>query len=680
MNKEDNYYIGLDIGTESVGWAVSDEEYNILKFKGNAMWGIRLFDEAQDASARRIARTSRRRLERKKQRLLWLEMLFSEELLKKDPSFFIRLHESSLWPDDKTNKNCKYSLFGDKNYSDKNYMKKYPTAYHLRKELLYSTDEHDIRLVFLALHHILKSRGHFLYENSGSDDGMTFEKSFEELESHLKNEYDADFSVNNIEFVKNILTSDRFSITEKKKKLRAETSVICNSEEIDFFSVTDALSGATVKFSDLFCDPELKKAEFPSFCLKNNLDDNFDKYSEILGERAETLTYLKTVFDIAQLSKILGENSYLSEAKVALFEKNKQDLKNIKKYVKENYPKKYKHIFSEKKEKLNNFPAYNRYDSESGDFFCSQQDFCIFLEKELPRLKTDERYEKIYSEIKERTFLTKLKGSENGVVPYQLQRKELVKILENASSYLAFLNDIDENRISVKDKIISIFDFKIPYYVGPLNNSSGKYWIERKEEKIYPWNFRQIVDTEASACGFMKNLIGRCTYTYEPVLPKDSLLYSEFCVLNEINNIKINGKELPVSIKQQIYCDLFTESRKAVTKKGIKNYLSSRNLINNDDEISGIDDKIKSSLKSHHDFKLILENLGEEAVESIIENILVFGDDKKMLKNWLKKNFPILEKKDIEYISRLKYKDWGNLSRVFLTEYTVRMKTERQNR
>ena len=37
-----NYYIGLDIGTDSVGWAVSDTEYNIPKFKGNSMWGIRL--------------------------------------------------------------------------------------------------------------------------------------------------------------------------------------------------------------------------------------------------------------------------------------------------------------------------------------------------------------------------------------------------------------------------------------------------------------------------------------------------------------------------------------------------------------------------------------------------------------------------------------------------------------
>lgn len=31
------YYLGLDVGTNSVGWAVTDPEYNVLRFKGNSM-------------------------------------------------------------------------------------------------------------------------------------------------------------------------------------------------------------------------------------------------------------------------------------------------------------------------------------------------------------------------------------------------------------------------------------------------------------------------------------------------------------------------------------------------------------------------------------------------------------------------------------------------------------------
>ena len=75
--KTSDYCIGLDIGTNSVGWAVTDENYNVLKFKGNAMWGVRLFEPANDATERRGNREARRALARKKQRLELLEMLFN---------------------------------------------------------------------------------------------------------------------------------------------------------------------------------------------------------------------------------------------------------------------------------------------------------------------------------------------------------------------------------------------------------------------------------------------------------------------------------------------------------------------------------------------------------------------------------------------------------------------------
>lgn len=85
MGKE--YYLGLDIGTDSVGWAVCDTDYKIPKFKGNAMWGIRLFEKSNSAEERRGFRSSRRRTQRKRERLKLLEMLFDEEISKIDPAF-----------------------------------------------------------------------------------------------------------------------------------------------------------------------------------------------------------------------------------------------------------------------------------------------------------------------------------------------------------------------------------------------------------------------------------------------------------------------------------------------------------------------------------------------------------------------------------------------------------------
>ncbi len=45
-----NYYLGLDMGTSSVGWAVTDEKYRILRAKGKDLWGVRLFSEAKTAA------------------------------------------------------------------------------------------------------------------------------------------------------------------------------------------------------------------------------------------------------------------------------------------------------------------------------------------------------------------------------------------------------------------------------------------------------------------------------------------------------------------------------------------------------------------------------------------------------------------------------------------------------
>lgn len=48
------YYLGLDLGTGSLGWAVTDENYQILRRHGKDLWGVRLFDNAKTAEERRI--------------------------------------------------------------------------------------------------------------------------------------------------------------------------------------------------------------------------------------------------------------------------------------------------------------------------------------------------------------------------------------------------------------------------------------------------------------------------------------------------------------------------------------------------------------------------------------------------------------------------------------------------
>lgn len=86
-------------------------------------------------------------------------------------------------------------------------------------------------------------------------------------------------------------------------------------------------------------------------------------------------------------------------------------------------------------------------------------------------------------------FMPKLRDKDNSVIPYQLQEKELKIILSNAKKYLTFLKRTDESGKSTEEKILLLLNFRIPYYVGPLNTNSENAWIVRKPGKNYTMEF-----------------------------------------------------------------------------------------------------------------------------------------------------------------------------------------------
>ena len=213
-------------------------------------------------------------------------------------------------------------------------------------------------------------------------------------------------------------------------------------------------------------------------------------------------------------------------------------------------------------------------------------------------------------------------------------------------------------------------EFRIPYFVGPLNTHSKFAWLKRKADgKIYPWNFEQKVDLDASEQAFIKRMTNKCTYLPgEDVLPKHSLLYQKFEVLNLINVIHINGAPISADCKQKIY-ELFFKYNK-VTKKTILNFLKTNNLYSNINEnsITGIDDTVTASLSSWKIFKSLLDTgkLTIAQVEDII-NQKTFTEDNGRFRLFLKK-YSSLTDDDVKYISNKNFRGFGRLSAKFLTE------------
>ena len=673
------WYLGLDIGTASVGWAATDTEYKIIRKNKKRLWGVRLFEEATTAQERRTYRSNRRRLARRKWRLYLLEELFSEEIARVDSNFYLKLRESKYHYEDKTHK-VPFAIFNDKDYTDKDYYKEYPTIYHLRTSLM-TEKEPDIRKVFLAIHHILKNRGHFLLQGQSFKDGNINNLIKELLELDILHH---DLEVNNeiIENIKNIAIEKK-NLTEKINSLKK-----LFPKEKQLLEVFRVILGGKSSLDKIFAIEEYKEldASVKSISFKEKVYEGVrHDYEQILSNYIELLDLAKLVYDSIILSDVKKEGKTLSESKVELFEKHKADLAKLKALVKsdsklseEKKDELYRIIFKEDNDKGTNYVNYIK-DSKEGKG-CSYDDFKKFLVKELAKLEDSEEKNKILTDLELETFLPLQRTKDNSVVPYQIHREELIKILENAEKYYSFLKEKDESGYTVKEKIIQLLEFRIPYYVGPLNshkkaNEGGYAWSVRNKGKentpVTPWNYSKVIDESASAEKFITNLTNKCTYLKgEEVLPKHSLLYSEFALLNELNALRYDGNRISIEARNTIIEKLFKEQGKKVTKKSIKDLLKAEGFINGKGEISGIDITVKNDLKSYRDFKKILgDKFNTEHVENIILWITLYGESRKLIKAKIEAVYgDKYTKEEIAKMSRLTYKDWGRFSRKLLTE------------
>lgn len=673
------WYLGLDIGTASVGWAATDTEYKIIRKNKKRLWGVRLFEEAKTAEERRGYRSSRRRLARRKWRLNLLEELFTQEIAKIDSNFFLRLKESQYHYEDKTHQ-VPYAIFNDKDYTDKDYYKEYPTIYHLRTKLM--TEENpDIRKVFLAIHHILKNRGHFLLQ------GQSFKAG--NLNNLIKELLELDILHVGFEVTEKVVDKIAdISLEKKTSKDKLNDIKELYPKEKQLLEVFRLIFGGKPSLDKLFAIDEYKEldAAIKSVSFKEKIYEEVrHDYEQVLSNYIELLDLAKLVYDSIILSDIKKEGKTLSESKVDFYNKHRDDLMKLKNLVKNDSKlsedKKvelYTAIFKEDKDKGSNYVNYIRKSDEGKG--CNYEDFKNFLVKELAKLEESAAKEEILRDLELELFLPLQRTKDNSVVPYQIHKEELVRILDNAAKYHNFLDEKDESGYSIREKVIQLLEFRIPYYVGPLNSSKkaredGFAWSVRNKgyenTPVTPWNYEKVIDESASAEKFITNLTNKCTYLKgEDVLPKSSLLYSEFALLNELNALKYDGNRISLEARNAIMEKLFKQQGKKVTKTSIKNLLKAEGYIDGKGEITGIDITVKNDLKSYRDFKKILGNkFNSEHVENIILWITLYGESRKLIKAKIEAVYgDIYSKEEIAKMSRLVYKDWGRFSRKLLTE------------
>lgn len=675
VDKLKPYYIGLDCGTESVGYAVTDTEYNVLKFRGRSMWGSHVFDEAKTAAERRVFRAARRRSARKRERIRLVQSLFAEEIYKVDPLFFQRLNDSAYYAEDKREKQNN-SLFNDPCFKDKDFFRKYPTIFHLRDSLYKGDIPNDPRLLYLAIHHIVKNRGHFLF--SVSDDFQSV-MDIKPLLDEIADVSEAVYDGRTFSFVDCDGIMDGLSEKQKSKRKDILKQFIQFEDSKIQSSMVSLLCGSKVSLEKLFDNEsysDLSPVEFGNNSFEEKVLPELE--GTLSDDEYRLIVLSKGVYDWGRLAGIMAGLKNISSAKVNQFEENKKDLARLKRAVKLHSSADYDNFFH--KEGDGNFSSYIGTIHNNGKSKCvgkrtTIDEFYKKIKKLIGESPEDDDSKTIMEKISEGTFLPLLISFRNSVIPYQVNKAEMDVILENASATFPFLKEVDETGLNVIQKLDEIIKFRIPYYIGPVgrNDKTVSGWAVRKKDgKILPWNMKEMIDEESSAEEFIKRMTNKCTYLPgEDVLPFNSILYSRYLVLNELNNVRVNGNLLTVEQKQRIYSGLFMDQRNVTISK-LREFMRTEGWYHKGDpmEITGIDGSLKASLSSYHDFKPWIDSkqLKISDVERIIKWLTVFSDGGDMAERKIRGSFGnILNKEDIRRISRLHYSGWGRLSERFLT-------------
>lgn len=688
-------FLGLDIGSSSIGWAVTDENFNLKTLNGKAAWGSRLFDEASDAKNRRQFRCNKRRIKRRKSRLYLLNKMFEQHITSFDESFFIRLSQSNLSNDEETKKFI-YPLFNDKNL-EKNFYKKYPTIYHLRYSLINNDYDafKDIRFLYLAIHHIVKYRGNFLSNGNVNISSLNpnlreeLNEAFNIVYNKILQFEDGDVDEENIDFIQDnfntaiidILLNTKLNKRDKKKEI------------ISLFNIPNIYKNEIKQYIDMFAslclglnfelskiDEKFGESEISSICFSDqNYEEIKDTLSNLLDDTFTIVDIAKNIFDFVSLKTLIGDSKFLSEAFIKIYDLHKKQLKDLKNILididrnKKSSTRVYDCVFKKKvikskddKEILDsNYYAFNETKSN-----VSLSDFNSFIakilneNKEFVSSKNVVKLNLILKECENKEFLKRISNLSTSSIPHQLHENELKIILKNAQKHFDFIDENFANRIT------EIFLFKVPYYYGPFNSSSENsniVKVEGKEDTLITFdNYKEIIDEEKTKEKFINVKLNYCSYLYnEYTLPRNSYVYTIYVILDRLNTLRVNG--IPLSFNDKVKLIDHICSFKDISVKKVKEYLCEINHYNGDICLSGINEKDNFVGYPVNVFRSIFVNEMDiqnhlKDIEEIIKILTIYKDDTKEGIEIVKKKFTYLTNDQIRELSKLKLNGYGCLS------------------
>jgi len=482
------------------------------------------------------------------------------------------------------------------------------------------------------------------------------------------------------------------SLNNKEKSSKIEVEFNCKKENKQIFEFVKLLVGNKANLKNIFTDK-----------FEDNADIKFsdagaDEKIANYGDCVEFLESAKNLYSQIEFARLMNGKKYISDLMIERYNRYKTQLVSLKSVFMASYPRKngkmhpeYRKFFRDLKT-LNNYARYTYSASacEQKKFFDNIEaviknhevqirDACETIacnaKKILVCIKSDlvaEGNEKIFANIElpnfdynkeaELGFLQRPRVAGNGIFPKQAHESELNEILHNQSRIWG--NFLDED---AQNKIKALFNFKIDYFVGPLgirkdNNKQNFGWVKRKigfeNAQITPYNYKEAIDSEKTRTEFITRMTGTCSYLIgEKALPKNSMYYCYFNVLNEISNLSviIDDKLMKLSDLSRKsgmnFCEAIVNRLLETNTYKQKDLIALLSPYYQNFMIRGFADgeKFNSNLKPIRDMARIvcekslnaytvmefLRSPQAQLCENIIQDITIFGESKSSLRQSL---------------------------------------------
>lgn len=649
------------------------------------------FESAESAEGRRLKRGMRRRYNRRKKRLQLLQSLFESNI--KEDTFFSKLDSQHFW---KNNNEFENRTLTEVLSSLRVNSRKYPTIYHLRSELVETNKKTDLRLVYLALHNLVKYRGHFLQEGNWSEAASAEGMDEQLLEltirySELENLSQLDLNESQWKEAERLLLNRGLTKTDQSKELTA----LFGKEYEPFCKL---IAGRDVSLHQLFPSSAQTMAYKETKAKVQLSNEKVDEVMELLLEEESALIEaIQPFYQQVVLYELLKGETYVASAKVSTFNQYRKDLAKLKNLLDKTFGEKvYRSYFISDKNSQREFQKSHKYEVLCKiDRFSKEKKYAESFYKDLKKLLEEKlksnptAYEKteieqILKAIDSNQFLQKQKGVQNAAIPHQNNLYEAERILRNQQLHYPFITD------AWIEKVKQIIAFRIPYYIGPLVKNveqSPFSWLERKgKAPITPWNFNEQVDKAASAEAFISRMRNTCTYLKgQEVLPKSSLTYERFEVLNELNGIQLRtvGTEperryrLHREMKDWIIENVFKQFKTVGSKRLLQELKKSPYADELYDEQTGElkevfgtqkEHAFSTSLSGYISMKAILGETVDEnpaMIEELIYWVAVF-EDREILHLKIQEKYPSITDAQCQKIARIQLPEWGRFSRTLL--------------